>query len=237
MPSAHQLLACVKLKMVKDAYSLEYEINWMKEWMNLEFGFWSNFFPRKRPQTKLVASWQPEKDQLVPCRLRGLKNKRQKMNNIGKRRWKGIFGKADKRIRRIWNGMKKGEFGMEKVFGLHLICISEKKICFDFIFYLKTVDSWHIVLEKKLFLPFIPLCNKDRLFASLQYEKTLKQINLLYNRDKKDWATISLFKLDNSQILRLYKFLAQYLLFLRPRWVCYNRFLFVAMSSWKSTNT
>ena len=45
-----------------------------------------------------------------------------------------------------WNGMQKGEFGMKKVFGLHL-CVSEKKICFEFIFYLKTIDSWHIVSE------------------------------------------------------------------------------------------
>ena len=114
--------------------------------MNLEFGFWSKFFPRKRPQTKLVASWQPEKDQLVPCRLRGLKIKRQKNEQYWKKTLKRNMWEGRKRLRGIWIGMIWKRRIWHEI-GFWTPCVSEKKICFEFIFYLKTIDSWHIVSE------------------------------------------------------------------------------------------
>ena len=67
------------------------------------------FSPMKRPQTKLVASWQPEKDQLVPCRLRGLKIKRQKkwtiLWNDAEKKYLG--GQKKDKANLDWNGMRK----------------------------------------------------------------------------------------------------------------------------------
>ena len=160
--------------------------------------FWNNFFPRKRPQTKLVASWQPEKDQLVPCRLRGLKIKRQKNEQYWETTLKRNIWEGRKRIRRILIGMVwKRRIWNEKGFWTPFMCFREKDMLR---IHILSENSWLLThsFGQEIIFVFPPFMQKKTDCLRHCSMKTLKQINLLYNRDKKDWATISLFKLDNS---------------------------------------